>query len=101
MPTAVETLANVEVPSLWGAALRLVLAVLLLAAAAGAWLWWQRRLKTGSRHLEILDRAMLGRGVGVALLSVDGRRLLIGVSTEGVRLLRDLEAGGKSGHRFS
>ena len=60
---------------------------------AWAWFWWQRRVKGPSRHLEVIDRAFLARGASVALLRVGERRLLVGVSSEGVRLLRDLEPG--------
>jgi flagellar biogenesis protein FliO len=84
--------ATEAAPSLAGAVLRISLVVLGLAAAAGAWLYWQRRVKGPTRLLEILDRAALARGASVALLRVGERRLLVGVSNEGVRLLRDLEA---------
>jgi flagellar biogenesis protein FliO len=82
--------------TLWVAGLRLSLAVAVLAVAAGLWLHWQRRSRGATRQLEVLDRAFLARGVSVALLRVGGRRLLVGVSGEGVRLIRDLEAGPTS-----
>ena len=86
-------LAAPDIPSLWDAAVRLALAVGLLAAAAWAWLYWQRRGRGSSRQLEVIERSFLTRGVSLALVRVDGRRLLVGVSADGVRLIRDLDRG--------
>ncbi len=83
-------------PSLLGATLRIVLMLAVIVAAGWGWLYWQRRARGPERRLQVLDRAFLMRGAGVALLRADDRRLLVGVSAEGVRLLRDLDAG--SGH---
>ena len=82
-----------EAPSLLGAALRLGLAVTLLAVGAAAFLYWQRKKRGGRSQLEVMDRAFLARGSSVVLLRVEARRLLVGVSPEGVRLLRDLDVG--------
>lgn len=78
-------------PSLLASGLRaaaataaIVLALWLLARYSG-------RLRRG-RRLEVLDRAVLGRAASIALVRVDDSRLLVGVSAEGVRLLRDLDA---------
>lgn len=81
------------VPSLAGAAIRAALAIALLVAAAVGWIAWQRRARGTARRLEVLDRAFLTRGASVALLRVGERQLLIGVSADGVRLLRDFERG--------
>jgi flagellar biogenesis protein FliO len=96
VPTPADplVLAPDAVPSLWGATLRLALVAALFLGMAAAWWFWQRRVRRPLRQLEVLDQAFLGRGVSVALLSVADRRLLVGVSSEGVRLLRDLESGG-------
>ena len=77
-------------PSLMGAALRTLGALLLIAAAVWAWLARHRRGGRDRRELRVLDRAALTRGAGLALVSVAGRRLLLGVSNDGVRLLTDL-----------
>ena len=90
MTQPIETLASPEVPSLLGATLRMVLALAVILLAAWGWFQWQRRQRGGIRHVEVLDRAALARGSSVALLRVDDRRLLIGVSADGVRLLRDV-----------
>ena len=84
----IDALASAEAPSLLGAGLRLLLFALLFAGAVGGWWWWRRRQREGGRQLEILDRALLSRGASVALLRVADRTLLIGVSPEGVRLLK-------------
>jgi flagellar biogenesis protein FliO len=89
------------VPSLWGAFLRLAIGVGLLAAGAAAWLYWHRRVRGTERHVEVMDRAFLARGVSVALLRVGTKRLLVGVSNEGVRLIRDLEQTDLPARRFS
>lgn len=81
-----------QVPSLLSAALRMGGAVLLMAALAAAWMVWQRRRRPAGRRLEVLDRAFLARGASVALLRVENRHVLVGVSNEGVRLIRDIDA---------
>ena len=83
-------------PSLAGAALRMIVAVGLLAAAAWALMRWQKRGKAGRSRLQVLDRAFLSRGASVALIRVEGKRLLVGVSAEGVRLIDDLGRGEES-----
>jgi hypothetical protein len=42
--------------------------------------------------VEVVARAQLGAGVGVALVEAGGRRLLVGWGKDGARLLRDLGA---------
>ena len=84
-------------PSLLGAALRMGLIVVVLTGGAWVWFYWQKKTRAASRHLEVLDRAFLARGACVTLLRVDRRRLLVGVSAEGVRLIRDLEPAGPRG----
>ena len=93
MPGAEPFLAGAETPSLIGATLRVGLAIVVLAAAATAWFYWNRKVKGPNRHLEVLDRAFLARGASVTLVRVDDRRLLVGVSPEGVRLIARLDDG--------
>ena len=81
-------------PSLWVAALRLALAVGLIAVLAWGWLSWQHRARRASRPLQVLDRALLSRGASVALIRVGEKRLLVGVAADGVRLIDDLGADG-------
>lgn len=77
---------------LWTAILRLGLATVAIALVGFGFLWWQRRHGGATtRQVEVIDRAFLSRGVSVALLRVGERRLLVGVSGDGVRLLRDLD----------
>lgn len=92
-PTGPDTLlaATDAGPSLWYAALRVTAAIALMLGGAWAWFYWQRRVRGPVRRLEILDRAILGRGASIALLRVDDRNLLVGVSTDGVRLIRDVD----------
>lgn len=93
MNPPVEALAAAPdvAPSLAGAVLRIVFVVALLAAGAWALLRWQKRLQGPRRQVRLLDRVMLARGASVALVEVAGKRLLLGVTGEGVRLLRDLD----------
>ncbi len=76
---------------LWGAVLRTILALVLLCGGAAAWFYWRKKVQANNRHLEIIDRAFLARGASVALLRVDRERLLVGVSADGVRLIRNLD----------
>jgi len=91
MPDLVAT-APEAVPSLAMAAVRMGLALGALILAAWALLRWRNRTVGGRRDLQVLDRAVLTRGASVALVNVSGRRLLLGVSTNGVNLLTRLEA---------
>jgi flagellar biogenesis protein FliO len=77
-------------PSLGWAALRVLGAVGLLGLGAWTLARWSRRVRSEARSLRVLERACLTRGASVALVSVLGRRLLLGVSNDGVRLLSDL-----------
>lgn len=88
------------VPSLAMAAVRMVLALGVLILAAWALLRWRNRTVGGRRDLQVLDRAVLTRGASVALVNVSGRRLLLGVSTNGVNLLTRLETPGPTGESF-
>jgi flagellar biogenesis protein FliO len=87
-------------PSLVGAALRTVGALVLLAGAAWVFLRWHRGLRASRRQMEVLDRAVLTRGASVAILRVEGKRLLLGISADGVRLLRELEPGAAGAGDF-
>lgn len=82
--------AGEAVPSIGEAALRIGLFLAVFAAVGIAWLLWQRRTRRGPRRIEIVDRALLSRGVSVALLRVESQRMLVGVSADGVRMLRSL-----------
>lgn len=77
-------------PSLLGSALRMLAAMALLGA--GAWLLvrWRRAQGSSRRELQVLDRVDVARGASIAVLRAGERRLLVGVSGEGVRLLCDL-----------
>lgn len=72
------------------ASLRMLLAVGGLAVAAWLYLRWRKTSIGSGRRLEVLDRVPVGRNAALALVAVDGRRLLVGVSQDGVRLVRDL-----------
>ena len=93
-PTEVLTAVPEAAPSLFWASVRMVLLLAVFLAAAWFLFRWHRRNRGSAKSLEVLDRAFLARGTSVALLRVEGRRLLLGVSAEGVRLLRDMDAGG-------
>ena len=94
MSPALEALGPDGGVSLAGAALRTAIALLALIAAAWAVARWRRRWGTPKRRLQVLERTFLARGASVALVEVEGRRLLVGVSNDGVRLLRDFEESG-------
>lgn len=90
-PAADPVLTADAGPTLLGASLRVGLVVLLLAAVGWAWLFWLKRSHGATRRLEIQERVFLTRGAGVALLRVDDRSLLVGISAEGVRLISELD----------
>jgi flagellar protein FliO/FliZ len=57
-----------------------------------------RALRPGpaaGRALCVLEREPLGRGGGLALVEVDGRRLLLGWAPAGTTLVADLTPGGR------
>jgi flagellar biogenesis protein FliO len=76
-----------------GAALRMLAALVVLGAGAWLLVHWKRGHAAGRRPLAVIDRAALSRGASVVLVGVAGRRLLLGVHPEGVRLLKDLGEG--------
>jgi flagellar biogenesis protein FliO len=80
-------------PTLLGATLRMGIALLATAAAAWVLLRWRRKVGAAGRRLEVVERAFLARGASIALIKVEGHRLLVGFSSDGVRLLRDLDSG--------
>jgi len=49
--------------------------------------WWQQRMKsrTSRRRLEVEQSAMIGNKATVSLLSVDGERVLVGVTGGSIR----------------
>jgi len=92
-PVDALALASDAAPSLLWSAIKTVGTLAGLGAMGWVLLRWQRVGKRSRRHLEVIDRAILGRGASVALLRVCGKRVLVGISSEGVRLLRDLDPG--------
>jgi flagellar biogenesis protein FliO len=102
MTPAVDALAVAPdvAPSLIGAALRTAAALALLGAAAWVFFRWHRGAGASRRQMEVLDRAVLTRGASVAILRVEGKRLLLGISADGVRLLRDLDPGAAGPAEF-
>ncbi|MBI5068538.1 MAG: flagellar biosynthetic protein FliO [Deltaproteobacteria bacterium] len=79
----------VPAEGLGGSALR---ACGLLAALAAAGRALRPEAATG-RALAVLEREPLGRGGGLALVEVDGRRLLLGWAPAGTTLVADLTPG--------
>jgi flagellar biosynthetic protein FliO len=96
MQPLVETLASTGpvAPSPLAAAARMFAVLLLFAICAWVFLRYRNRQRPDSTRIRVLDRAFLNRGVGVTLVSVEGRRLLLGISGEGITLLTDLESHG-------
>lgn len=92
-PVDALALSNDAAPSLLWAAVKTVGTLVGLGVMAWVVLRWQKTGRRSKRYLEVIDRAILGRGTSVALLRVCGKRVLIGVSSDGVRLLRDLDPG--------
>ncbi len=75
----------------------LMLRVLLSLAVVLGLLWWLARRTAGSRtrtrqaSVTVVGRQSLSRHSGVAVVEVEGRRLLLGVTDQGVSLLTELE----------
>ena len=78
------------IPGVVGAAIRIVLILALVGAGAWVVLRWHGRGRKTRQDLQVLDRAFLARGTSVVLVGVAGKRLLVGASESGVRLLADL-----------
>lgn len=76
----------------------LTLRVLLSLAVVLGLLWWLARRTAGARakvrqaSVTVVGRQSLGKHSGVAVVEVEGRRLLLGVTEQGVSLLTELEA---------
>jgi flagellar protein FliO/FliZ len=83
---AVLTLLSTAQAGLAPAAARAALAVAALAAAP-ALLRRRARPAGAASPLRVVAREPLGRDAGVALVEVDGRRLLVGFGPHGVRAL--------------
>ena len=77
-------------------ALVLGLRVVLALAVVLGLLWWLARRAGGGRArakvttVSVVGRQSLGRHSGVAVVEVEGRRLLLGVTDQGVSLLTEL-----------
>lgn len=54
-----------------------------------------QREAAGGRSIAVLDREPLGRSGGLALVEVDGRRLLLGWAPSGTTLVADLTPGAR------
>jgi len=65
-------------------------------AVAGAAAVLSRGAPSAPPPLRVAARAGLGRAAGLALVEVDGRRLLLGVSERSVELLCELDPGAES-----
>lgn len=79
-----------EIPSLVGPSLRLAAALALFLVAAFVFVKWRKRFVAESRRLEVLERIAVSRGASLVLVRADEETLPVGVSPEGLRLLRKL-----------
>lgn len=77
--------------SIGGAALRACGLLASLGFAARA----LRSVAPAPRALAVVEQQPLGRGGGLAVVEVDGRRLLLGYAPAGPTLLLDLTAGNR------
>lgn len=72
----------------------------LVAAGIGALAVLARRAPSRApAPVRIVTRSPLARDAGIAVVEVDGRRLLLGYGGSGVRVLSRLEAAGVDGDR--
>jgi len=78
-------------PSMLGAVLRVSAALVLLAAAAWAFLRWRGRGVLSKREIKVVDRCALARGAGLAVVTVSNQKLLLSVSSDGARLITTLD----------
>ncbi len=65
--------------------------LVVLAIPLVAWGWSRRGRSQPHRRLRITDKAGLAKGSMLAVVEVDGRRLLIGAAERGVTLISELE----------
>jgi flagellar protein FliO/FliZ len=74
----------------------LSLAVVIAIVVVAARLLRRSGIKGPGAGLRVLDRTGLSREASVAVLEVDGRRLVVGVTSHGVSLLTDLTEGPRT-----
>jgi len=68
--------------------LLLVLAILLVMVFAAR--WFMRRRPQGGRRLRFVEAMALGSRDKLLIVEVDGKSLLLGVTTQNIRLLTEL-----------
>jgi flagellar biogenesis protein FliO len=92
--TAFAVLAAMAGGDLAGGALRAIAVVALLAAAAAL-----VRRRSGRFHqhaaLVVEERHLLGKESGVAIVTMSGRRLLVGFGTDEVTLLAEITSAAE------
>jgi len=76
----------------------LILAVALLAAGAGWWLWQKRRTAlrpgaAGAARLAIVESRSLGSRQYLVVADYDGRKFLLGVCPGSIKMLTPLDGG--------
>ncbi len=69
----------------------MVALVLYLAYVVTRYVGKSSRLRVGSRHIKVIDRAVLSQDSSVAIVKVGNECLLLGVSSERVSVLRELK----------
>lgn len=76
------------------ALLRIVPTLLLMVGALLVVRWWAKRGQgaVGGQAVRVVSRTGLARGALLAVVEVHGRRLLVGVTENGVSLLTELES---------
>ncbi|MCP3979361.1 MAG: hypothetical protein GY716_08535 [bacterium] len=89
-------LDSTVLPSLVGVVLRLLGVLALVVGGGWAWMRWRRQAGGTEGGLRVLDRALVSRGASVVLIRVAERRILLGVSPEGVRLITELDADSET-----
>jgi flagellar biosynthetic protein FliO len=70
--------------------LLLVLAILLVMVFAAR--WFMQRRPQGGRRLRFVEAMALGSRDKLLIVEVDGKSLLLGVTTQNIRLLTELNA---------
>ena len=65
--------------------------MVVLGTPLAIWFWAKRGRSDGTAKLRITERAALGKGLWVAVVTVDERRYLVGAGEGSVRLIAELE----------
>ncbi len=93
---ATKKVPNIEVPSLWGYSLRIILALVTVLVVVGVFAYIFRKVRSGQvpfkkRKVEVLEITPVMGKWGFAVVKVGGRYFLVGLAEGSVNLISELQ----------